>query len=134
MSRDLILGKRSRNWSRGRSATSAIGLAPVVDGLPHPDPLTGEQKEDVRTFIRHLPFQGEATDQQKFTQQLVDKYGPLRDRVRAGDLVALAKWNELVGWTNSLQKEALQNKPGSLIMLRNISRSGLFSRRFRVAN
>lgn len=132
MSLDLILGRSTRSWARGLSATSALGSAPIVDGLPHPDPLSAEQKEDIRTYLRHLPHQGGETDNQNFTRQLAAKYGPLRDRVRAGDREASVKWEELVRWTNSLQKEALLNQPNSLIMLRNISRSGLFSPRFRV--
>lgn len=134
MALDLILGRHSRSWSRGPFAASMLGAAPVVNGLPQPDPLTAEQKEDIRTFLRHLPFQGQETDNRQFERQIADKYGSLRDRVRAGDSEALAKWSELVRWTNSLQKDALLNQPSALIMLRNISRAGVFSPRFRVAN
>lgn len=134
MSRDLILRRCSRDWSRGVPAGTTLGFAPVVDGLPQPDPLTAEQKEDIRTFLRHLPTEGQATDNARFAKFVLDKYGPLRDKVRAGDREALLRWGELVAWTNSLQKDALKNQPSALIMLRNISRAGLFSPRFRVAN
>jgi hypothetical protein len=134
MSKDLILGRCRRCWSRGGSPHAGIGYAPVVDGLPQPDPLTGEQKEDIRTFLRHLQFQGADSDNTKFSRQVADKYGPLRDKVRSGDREASAQWNELVSWTNSLQQDALKNQPAALIMLRNISRSRLFSPRFQVAN
>lgn len=133
MSRDLILGRCRRSWSRGGSSHTGIGHSPIVDGLPQPNPLTGEQKEDLRTFLRHLPFQGSESDNQKFTRQISEKYGPLRDKVRAGDSEAIAKWTELISWTNSLQQEALKNQPSALIMLRNISRARLFSPRFQVA-
>jgi hypothetical protein len=134
MGKDLIFGKTKRSWSRG-GAAACLGNSPIVEGLAQPDPLTAEQKEDIRTYLRHLPpaDSGVESDNQKFVQVLLDKYGPSQKLARSGDKAGLAKWNELVEWTNKLQKEALENTPSSLIMLRNISRSGLFSPRFRVA-
>jgi len=137
MSRDLILGKTRRSWSRGHLPTSSTGEAgPVVDGLPHPTPLTAEQKEDIRTFLRHLPplVKTQEADYQRMTSQLVDKFNPVREKAKKGDPAALKKWGDLVAWTNKLQVLSLQNDSNALTHLRNISRTNLFNRRFRAAS
>jgi hypothetical protein len=114
----------------------AVGAAPVVDGLPHPTPLTAEQKEDLRTYLRHLPAldKTQEVDHARLVAHLREKFGEVRERARAGDARALARWNDVVKWTNKLQEDALKNDANSLPHLRNISRTGIFNPRFRVAS
>jgi hypothetical protein len=119
-----------------RAAAKISGNAPVVDGLPHPTPLTAEQKEDIRTYLRHLPplAKSQEADYQRMTSQLLTKFGAVGERARKGDPAALKKWGELVSWVNKLQDGALANDANSLTHLRNISRTNLFSSRVRVAS
>lgn len=120
----------------GKKRSERVGAAPVVEGLPHPTPLTAEQKEDLRTYLRHLPALGksQATDQERLVAQLREKFGEVKERARAGDARALERWNDVVKWVNKLQEGALKNDANSLMHLRNISRTGIFNPRFRVAS
>lgn len=113
----------------------AAGAAPMVDGLPHPNPLTAEQKEDLRVYIRHLPpsAASQKADQERMIAQLRKQFGEAKQKALAGDPSGLARWKELVEWTNRVQDEGLRNSPGALMQLQTISKTGLFNPRFRVA-
>jgi hypothetical protein len=128
---------------QARSSTSGyngkwqfMGNSPVVGGLPQPDPLSAEQKEDLRVYLRHLSPLGtsQEADHRRMTDQLRRKYEQVKVRARAGNREAMKKWRILVKWTNQLQQEALKNNAGSLLNLRQVSRANLFEPRFRVAS
>ncbi len=112
------------------------GASPIIDGLPHPDPLTAEQKEDLRTYLRHLPplQKTQIADQSRMVAHLKNMFGAIKDRAKQGEPAALKKWNELIRWTNKLQTEALTNNTSALIQLQNISRTEIFNPRFRIAS
>jgi hypothetical protein len=141
--RGLVSGWNSKwQYMQGDDALDEIlgrdeilGASPIVDGLPHPNPLTAEQKEDIRTYLRHLPAmsQSQEADHERMVAQLREKFGEVKERARAGDARALERWEDIVKWTNKLQEGALKNDANALTHLRNISRTGIFNPRFRVA-
>jgi hypothetical protein len=130
--------RAQRRLEELRKAASKVSgeAGPVVDGLPHPTPLTAEQKEDIRTFLRHLPpvAKNQEKDYQGMTALLVSKYGAVREGAKRGDPAAIKKWGELIAWTNKLQDLSLKNDANALTHLRNISRTNLFNPRFRAAS
>jgi hypothetical protein len=105
-------------------------------GLPHPNPLTAEQKEDIRTYLRHLPpvVESQKRDQLRMVEQLRSQFGEVKERAKLGEPKALKKWGELVSWTNKLQDLSLKNNANALAHLLTISQTNLFSPRFRTAS
>jgi hypothetical protein len=128
MALDLIFGKTQANWALGNAS-------PIVDGVPHPEPLTAEQKEDLRTYLRHLPPVRASVekDTERWATELRKSFGKVRDEARTGNPKSLARWNEFVAWTNKIQARALKNDTNALFQLRAINKTELFNPRFRVA-
>lgn len=124
-----------RGNARIKHSSSSSGAAPIVDGLPHPNPLTAEQKEDIRVYLRHLPAMrpSQVADHERMVAQLREKFGEVKERALAGDGRSLERWRDIVKWVNKLQEGALRNDQNALTHLRNISRAGIFNPRFRVA-